>query len=128
MLRPHKSQVFFTRIHYIGLNKHKEIIMLNFIKKLFGKTAPVESTPVETQAPFGKPAFNPEYVAELEKPTKSLEFHEEIKQQVEAEKPFPVKEKKPAVKAKSNKGKKAPAKATAKKAPAKKPAPKKSKE
>lgn len=102
--------------------------MLNFIKKLFGKTAPVETAPVETQAPFGKPAFNPEYVAELEKPTKALEFHEEIRAQVEAEKPFPVKEMKPAVKAKTAKAKKAPAKIKAepKKAPAKK-APKKSK-
>lgn len=99
--------------------------MLNFFKKLFGK-----SEPVETQAPFGKPAFNPAYVAELEKPTKTLEFHEEIRAQVEAEKSFPVQDKKPAVKAKSNKGKKAPAKikAEAKPAPAKKkPAPKKSK-
>lgn len=115
MLRSHKSQGFFTRIHYIGLNKHKEIIMLNFIKKLFGKTdTAVEVQPVEA-------------VAEVSQP-KTLEFHEEIRAQVEAEKTFPVQEKKPAVKAKSNKGKKAPAKATAKKAPAKKSAPKKSKE
>lgn len=97
--------------------------MLNFIKKLFGKT---DAT---VEAPVGKPAFNTEYVAELEKPAKPLEFHEEIRAQVEAT-TFPVKETKPAVKAKSNKGKKAPAKvkAEAKTAPAKKkPAPKKSK-
>jgi len=120
MLRPHKSQVFFTRIHYIGLNKHKEIIMLNFIKKLFGKPAPVE-----TEAPFGKPAFNPAYVAELEKPAKTVEFHEEIRAQVEAEK-AKAPAKKPA--AKKPAAKKAPAKIKAepKKAPAKK-APKKSK-
>jgi hypothetical protein len=80
--------------------------MLNFIKKLFGTSA-TEPTP----AP---------YKVEAPKVNQGLEFHEEIKQQVEAEKPFPVKETKPAVKAKS---KKAPAKATAKKAPA----PKKSK-
>jgi hypothetical protein len=53
------------------------------------------------------------------------EFHEEIKQQVEAENSFPVTEDKPAVKTKAKKpiAKKAPAKikATAK------PAPKKSK-
>jgi hypothetical protein len=91
--------------------------MLNFIKKLFGKTdTAVEVKPVEA-------------VAEVAQP-KTLEFHEEIRAQVEAEKPFPVQDKKPAVKAKSNKGKKAPAKikAEAKPAPAKKkPAPKKSK-
>lgn len=95
--------------------------MLNFIKKLFGKTEAV------AEAPVGKPAFNTEYVAALEQPKKELEFHEEIKQQVEAEKSFPVKEMKPAVKAKTAKAKKAPAKATAKKAPAKKATPKKSK-
>ena len=98
--------------------------MLNFIKKLFGKTEAV------AEAPVGKPAFNTEYVAALEQPKKELEFHEEIKQQVEAEKSFPVKEKKPAVKAKSNKGKKAPAKIKAESKPApakKKSAPKKSK-
>jgi predicted RND superfamily exporter protein len=79
--------------------------MLNFIKKLFGteKTAEVA---VEVKGVEAKP---------------TLEFHEEIKQQVEAEKSFPVKEAKPAVKAKAKKpaAKKAPAKATAKKAPAK---------
>jgi hypothetical protein len=75
--------------------------MLNFIKKLFGSNKPAE-------------------VAVEAKPT--LEFHEEIKQQVAAEKSFPVKETKPA-KAKKPAAKKAPAKikATAK------PAPKKSK-
>lgn len=91
--------------------------MLNFIKKLFGKTdTVVEVKPVEA-------------VAEVAQP-KTLEFHEEIRAQVEAEKSFPVKEKKPAVKAKTVRAKKAPAKikAEAKLAPAKKkPAPKKSK-
>ena len=91
--------------------------MLNFIKKLFGKTdTVVEVKPVEAVAKVAQP--------------KTLEFHEEIRAQVEAEKSFPVQDKKPAVKAKSNKGKKAPAKikAEAKPAPAKKkPAPKKSK-
>lgn len=91
--------------------------MLNFIKKLFGKTdTVVEVKPVEATAEVAQP--------------KTLEFHEEIRAQVEAEKTFPVQDKKPAVKAKSNKGKKAPAKikAEAKPAPAKKkPAPKKSK-
>ena len=89
--------------------------MLNFIKKLFGKTdTAVEVQPVEATAEVAQP--------------KTLEFHEEIKQQVEAEKSFPVKEMKPAVKAKTAKAKKAPAKIKAepKKAPAKK-APKKSK-
>lgn len=94
--------------------------MLNFIKKIFGLGQ------TDAQAPVGKPAFNPEYVQALEQPKKGLEFHEEIRAQVEAEKSFPVKEKKPAVKAKTVRNKKAPAKATAKKAPAKK-APKKSK-
>ena len=119
---PQKSSIF-THIHYIGLNNTKEIYMLNFIKKLFG----VGQT--EAQAPVGKPAFNEEYVQALEQPKKPLEFHEEIRAQVEAGVPFPVEEKKPAVKAKSNKGKAkpAPVKATAKKAPAKKTAPKKSK-
>lgn len=85
--------------------------MLNFIKKLFGATdAKVEVQPVEAQAEVAQP--------------KTLEFHEEIRAQVDAKKAadFPVKKsaaKKPAAK-------KAPAKATAKKAPAKK-APKKSK-
>ena len=80
--------------------------MLNFIKKLFGQSAATEVKGVEAKT--------------------TLEFHEEIKQQVEAEKSFPVKDEKPAaVKAKSVKAKKpaekkAPAKATAKKAPAKK--------
>jgi hypothetical protein len=75
--------------------------MLNFIKKLFGSNKPAE-------------------VAVEAKPT--LEFHEEIRQQVEAEKSFPVKEVKPATKAKSVKAKK-PAKIKA----VAKPAPKKSK-
>jgi hypothetical protein len=79
--------------------------MLNFIKKLFGTEKPVEA------------------VAEVKgaEVKATLEFHEEIKQQVEAEKSFPVKEAKPAVKSKAKKpaAKKAPAKATAKKAPAK---------
>ena len=79
--------------------------MLNFIKKLFGTSAATEVKGVEAKT--------------------TLEFHEEIRQQVEAEKSFPVKETKPAVKAKPAKAKKpetkkAPAKATAKKAPAKK--------
>jgi predicted RND superfamily exporter protein len=99
-----------TVLNNIGLNKHKEIYMLNFIKKLFGTKKPAEVA-VEVKAVEAKT---------------TLEFHEEIKQQVEAEKKtFPVKEAKPAVKAKSVKAKKpavskAPAKATAKKAPAKK--------
>ena len=83
--------------------------MLNFIKKLFGKTdTVVEVKPVEAQAEVAQP--------------KTLEFHEEIRAQVEAEKTFPVKEEKPAKKpaAKKPSAKKAPAKATAKKAPAKK--------
>ena len=83
--------------------------MLNFIKKLFGSDKPAEAVvevkPVEAKT--------------------TLEFHEEIKQQVEAEKSFPVKEMKPAVKAKSVKAKKpatkkAPAKISAEKKPAKK--------
>ena len=76
--------------------------MLNFIKKLFGTSATTEPQGVAAKA--------------------TLEFHEEIKQQVEAKKPFPVKEAKPAVKAQAKKSaaKKAPAKVTAKKAPAKK--------
>jgi hypothetical protein len=78
--------------------------MLNFIKKLFGTETTAEVKGVEAKT--------------------TLEFHEEIKQQVEAEKPFPAKEAKPAVKAKAKKpvAKKAPAKikAEAKKAPAKK--------
>mgnify|MGYP003343798371 CR=1 FL=1 len=79
--------------------------MLNFIKKLFGKTdTVVEVKPVEA-------------VAEVAQP-KTLEFHEEIRAQVEAEKSFPVKEKKPAVKAKTVKAKKAPAKIKAEKKPA----------
>ena len=85
--------------------------MLNFIKKLFGGTTTVESAPV------------PACSSEKEAP-KTLEFHEEIRQQVEAEK-AKAPAKKPA--AKKPAAKKAPAKATAKKAPAKKPAPKKSK-
>jgi hypothetical protein len=80
--------------------------MLNFIKKLFGSDKPAEVA-VEVKGVEAKP---------------TLEFHEEIKQQVEAEKSFPVKETKPAkAKAKKPAAKKAPAKATAK------PAPKKSK-
>ena len=77
--------------------------MLNFIKKLFGSNKPAEVA-VEVKGVEAKP---------------TLEFHEEIKQQVEAEKSFPVKE----AKAKKPAAKKAPAKikATAK------PAPKKSK-
>ena len=74
--------------------------MLNFIKKLFGSNKPAEVA-VEVKGVEAKP---------------TLEFHEEIKQQVEAEKSFPVKEKKPATK-------KAPAKIKA----AAKSAPKKSK-
>ena len=72
--------------------------MLNFIKKLFGTSATAEPQGVAAKA--------------------TLEFHEEIKQQVEAEKSFPVKAKatKPAAK-------KAPAKIKA----VAKPAPKKSK-
>jgi hypothetical protein len=83
--------------------------MLNFIKKLFGSTAP-ESTPVP-------------YKIEAPEIKKGPEFHEEIRQQVEAEKTFPVKEMKPAVKAKTVKANKAPAKIKA----AAKSAPKKSK-
>ena len=79
--------------------------MLNFFKKLFGTEKSVD-TVVEVQS----------VEAEVAQP-KTLEFHEEIRQQVEAQKPFPV-EKKPA--AKKPAAKKAPAKATAKKAPAKK--------
>ena len=79
--------------------------MLNFIKKLFGSNKPAEVA-VEVKGVEAKP---------------TLEFHEEIKQQVEAEKSFPVKEAKPAkAKAKKPAAKKAPAKATAKKAPVKK--------
>jgi hypothetical protein len=80
--------------------------MLNFIKKIFGSNKPAEVA-VEVKGVEAKP---------------TLEFHEEIKQQVAAEKSFPVKEAKPAVKAKAKKpaASKAPAKATAKKAPAKK--------
>jgi hypothetical protein len=64
--------------------------MLNFIKKLFGTDKPASTTP-------------------------AVEFHEEIKQQVEAQ-PFPVIKEKPATK-------KAPAKIKA----VANPAPKKSK-
>ena len=78
--------------------------MLNFIKKLFGKTdTVVEVKPVEAQAEVAQP--------------KTLEFHEEIRAQVEAEK-TKAPAKKPAAKKPATK--KAPAKATAKKAPAKK--------
>ena len=80
--------------------------MLNFIKKLFGLNKPAEVA-VEVKGVEAKP---------------TLEFHEEIRQQVEAEKSFPVKEVKSAVKAKSVKAKK-PAKIKA----VAKPAPKKSK-
>ena len=75
--------------------------MLNFIKKLFGADNPVETASVTV----------------VKEAPKGLEFHEEIRQQVEAE---TAKEpaKKPA--AKKPAAKKAPAKATAKKAPAKK--------
>ncbi len=71
--------------------------MLNFIKKLFGTSAATEVKGVEAKT--------------------TLEFHEEIRQQVEAEKSFPVK-----AKAKKPTAKKAPAKikAEAKKVPAKK--------
>ena len=74
--------------------------MLSFFKRIFGSKPNAESAsaPYKVEAPEVK---------------KGPEFHEEIKQQVEAEKSFPVKAKKPATK-------KAPAKATAKKAPAKK--------
>ena len=82
--------------------------MLNFIKKLFGITQPAPNAPV------GVPAFNPKYIAELEKPT--VEFHEEIRQQVESAK-AKAPAKKPAAKKPATK--KAPAKATAKKAPKK---------
>ena len=78
--------------------------MLNFFKKLFGKTeVAVEVQSVEAQAEVAQP--------------KTLEFHEEIRQQVEAEQ-AKAPAKKPA--AKKPAAKKAPAKATAKKAPAKK--------
>ena len=77
--------------------------MLNFIKKLFGTSATTEAQGVAAKA--------------------TLEFHEEIRQQVEAEKSFPVKEATPATKAKAKKpaAKKAPAKikAVAKSAPKK---------
>jgi enamine deaminase RidA (YjgF/YER057c/UK114 family) len=100
MCRCTKSGVFLIYLNNIGLNKHKEIYMLNFIKKLFGSNKPAEVA-VEVKGVEAKP---------------TLEFHEEIRQQVEAEKSFPVKEKKTAAK-------KAPAKIKA----AAKPAPKKSK-
>ena len=94
----HKNNLILIYLNNIGLNKHKEIYMLNFIKKLFGTSAATEVKGVEAKT--------------------TLEFHEEIRQQVEAEKSFPVK-----AKAKKPAAKKAPAKikATAK------PAPKKSK-
>lgn len=97
--------------------------MLNFFKKLFGTNKPSE-------APLGSPAFNPEYVEALEQPKKGLEFHEEIRAQVEAEASFPVKEIKPVVKAKTTRSKKTPAKIKAESKPApvkKKATPKKSK-
>lgn len=80
--------------------------MLNFIKKLFGSDKPAEVA-VEVKGVEAKP---------------TLEFHEEMKQQVEAEKAKAVKAepKAKSAKAKKPETKKAPAKATAKKAPAKK--------
>ena len=66
--------------------------MLNFIKKLFGTEKSAETT-TEVKGVEAKT---------------TLEFHEEIRQQVEAQ-TFPVAKEKPATK-------KAPAKATAKKA------------
>jgi hypothetical protein len=90
----HKISLILIYLNNIGLNKHKEIYMLNFIKKLFGTSSATEVKGVEAKT--------------------TLEFHEEIKQQVEAEKSFPVK-----AKAKKPVAKKAPAKATAKKAPKK---------
>jgi predicted RND superfamily exporter protein len=108
----HKISRILNHLNNIGLNKHKESYMLNFIKKLFGSDKPAEVA-VEVKGAEAKP---------------TLEFHEEIKQQVEAEKSFPVKEAKPAVKAKSVKAKKpAEKKAPAKIKAAAKPAPKKSK-
>lgn len=71
--------------------------MLNFIKKLFGTDKPAATTP-------------------------AVEFHEEIKQQVEAQS-FPVAKEKPATKVKKPAAKKAPAKIKA----VAKPATKKSK-
>jgi hypothetical protein len=100
-----KALLKINPIRNIGLNKSKEIYMLNFIKKLFGTSATTEVKGVEANT--------------------TLEFHEEIKQQVEAEKKtFPVKDATP-VKAKTKKpaAKKAPAKIKA----TDKPAPKKSK-
>jgi hypothetical protein len=78
--------------------------MLNFIKKLFGTEKSAEVA-VEVKGSETKP---------------TLEFHEEIKQQVEAEKSFPVKEDQFA-NTKKLVAKKAPAKikATAKSAPKK---------
>ena len=112
MCRCTKSGVFLIYLNNIGLNKHKEIYMLNFIKKLFGTEKSAEVA-VEVKGVEAKT---------------TLEFHEEIKQQVEAEKSFPVKEAKPAVKAKSVKAKKpAEKKAPAKIKAATKPTPKKSK-
>jgi hypothetical protein len=112
MCRCTKSGEILIYLNNIGLNKHKEIIMLNFFKKLFGTEKPAE------------------VVAEVKgvEAKTTLEFHEEIKQQVEAEKTFPAPEKKPAVKAKTVKAKKpATSKAPAKIAAEKKPATKKSK-
>jgi hypothetical protein len=86
----------------IGLNKHKEIYMLNFFKKLFGTEKSAEAV-VE--------------VAGVEAKT-TVEFHEEIKQQVEAKKTFPVIEKKAKAKKPATKkpaAKKAPAKIKAEK-------------
>ena len=80
--------------------------MLNFIKKLFGANTPVTTvTEVEVTAPSSVKT--------------TLEFHEEIRAQVDAVK---AKAGKPAKQATAKKpaAKKAPAKATAKKAPAKK--------
>ena len=68
--------------------------MLNFIKKLFGKTTVEETVTAEPKGP---------------------EFHEEIKTQVEAQKPL--------AKLAPAKAKKAPAKKSAAKKPAAKKAP-----
>ena len=97
----HKIRLIFNLFHYIGLNKSKEIYMLNFIKKLFGTSTVAEVKGVEAKT--------------------TVEFHEEIKQQVEANATFPVAKKKAPAK------KPAAKKPVAKKAPAKIKAEKKSK-
>jgi len=102
MLHLHKSLGFFNQTNNIGLNKHKEIYMLNFIKKLFGSDKSAEVV-VEVKGVEAKT---------------TVEFHEEIKQQVETKKTFPVAKKKaPAKKATAKKpgAKKAPAKIKAEK-------------